>query len=118
MKRIMLNSKIHRAVVTDTSIDYEGSITIDEDLMEEANMLPFEQVRIYNISNGERFETYTLKGRSGSGEICVNGAAARKVSKGDLIIIASYMIMDEEEANGHKPKCILVDSRNRKVKEI
>ena len=114
----MLNSKIHRATITDTSIDYEGSITIDERLMKEANMLPFEQVRIYNISNGERFETYTLPGKDGSGEICVNGAAARKVSKGDLIIIVSYLIMNEEEAGRHKPMCILVDSNNKKAKEL
>ena len=118
MKRIMLNSKIQRATVTDTSIEYEGSITIDEELMEEANMLPFEQVRVYNISNGERFETYTIKGTRGSGEICVNGAAARKVTKGDLIIIASYIVMNEEEASKHRPKCILVDSKNRKVKKL
>jgi aspartate 1-decarboxylase len=118
MKRILLNSKIHQARVTDTSIDYEGSITIDEELMKETNMLPFEQVQVYNISNGERFVTYTLKGKKGSGEICINGAAARKASKGDLIIIASYTIMDEEEANRHQPKCILVDSRNRKIKRL
>jgi len=114
----MLNSKIHRATVTDTSIDYEGSITIDEDLLNDARILPFEQVRIYNISNGERFETYALKGVKGSGEICVNGAAARKVSKGDLIIIANYIIMNGDEACNYESKCILVDSQNKKVKYL
>ncbi len=113
MKRIMLKSKIHRATITDADLDYEGSITIDEQLMEEADILPYEQVQIYDINNGNRFETYAIKGERGSGTICVNGAAARLVSKGDLIIIASYFNIDEEEALRHLPRLVYVDGNNR-----
>lgn len=88
MQRILLKSKIHRATVTDANLNYEGSITIDEGLMQRADLVPYEKVSIYNVSNGERFSTYVIKGRKGTGVICLNGAAARKVSKGDLIIIA------------------------------
>ena len=109
----MLKSKIHRATVTGADLNYEGSIAIDEDLMDEANVLPHEMVRIYNITNGERFETYSIKGERGSGIICLNGAAARKVSEGDLIIIASYVIMDDKEAKNYHPEIIMVDSKNR-----
>ena len=112
MQRIMLKSKIHRATLTDANLEYEGSITIDEDLMEAADILAFEQVQIYNINNGNRFETYVIKGERGSGTICVNGAAARLVSKGDLVIIASYFNVDEAEAAAHKPKLIYVDEEN------
>lgn len=99
--------------MTGADLDYEGSITIDEELMEAADILPFEQVQIYNITNGNRFETYTIKGERGSGDICVNGAAARLVSKGDMIIIASYFNLDEEEAVKHEPKLVYVDEKNR-----
>ncbi len=109
----MLKSKIHRATITDADLDYEGSITIDEQLMEEADILPYEQVQIYDINNGNRFETYAIKGERGSGTICVNGAAARLVSKGDLIIIASYFNIDEEEALRHLPRLVYVDGNNR-----
>ena len=112
MERIMLKSKIHRATLTDADLNYEGSVTIDEDLMEAADILPFEQVQIYDINNGNRFETYTIKGERGSGMICVNGAAARLVSRGDLVIIASYFNLDEKEAAKHKPRLIYVDDKN------
>ncbi len=112
MQRIMLKSKIHRATLTDANLEYEGSITIDEDLMEAADILAFEQVQIYDINNGNRFETYVIKGERGSGTICVNGAAARLVSRGDLVIIASYFNVDEAEALEHKPKLIYVDEEN------
>lgn len=108
----MLKSKIHRATLTDANLEYEGSITIDEDLMEAADILAFEQVQIYDINNGKRFETYVIKGERGSGTICVNGAAARLVSRGDLVIIASYFNVDEAEAAEHKPKLIYVDEEN------
>lgn len=108
----MLKSKIHRATLTDANLEYEGSITIDEDLMEASDILAFEQVQIYDINNGNRFETYVIKGERGSGTICVNGAAARLVSKGDLVIIASYFNVDEAEAALHEPKLIYVDGEN------
>ncbi len=113
MKRIMLKSKIHRATLTGANLSYEGSITIDETLMEAADILPFEQVQIYDINNGNRFETYVIKGEKDSGEICVNGAAARLVSEGDLVIIASYFNLDEKEAIEHKPKLVYADEKNR-----
>lgn len=113
MKRIMLKSKIHRATITDADLNYEGSITIDEELMEKADILPYEQVQVYNINNGNRFETYAIKGEPGSGTICVNGAAARKVSKNDLIIIVSYFTLSEEESIKHVPKLVYVDSKNK-----
>lgn len=113
----MLKSKIHRATVTDANLDYEGSITIDEALMESADIIPFEQVRIYNISNGNRFETYAIKGERGSGTICLNGAAARKAHRGDLLIIATYVSVNEEELKGFEPKLVLVDEKNRMVKK-
>ncbi|MDH3975209.1 MAG: aspartate 1-decarboxylase [Deltaproteobacteria bacterium] len=112
MQRIMLKSKIHRATLTDANLNYEGSITIDEDLMEAADILAFEQVHIYDINNGNRFETYVIKGERGSGTICVNGAAARLVARDDLIIIASYFNLDGAEAKEHKPKLIYVDENN------
>lgn len=117
MQRIMLKSKIHRATVTDADLEYEGSITIDETLMKAADIIPFEQVRIYNISNGNRFETYAIKGNKGSGTICLNGAAARKAHRGDLLIIATYVSVDEKDLKGFAPKLVLVDEKNRMVKK-
>jgi len=117
LQRIMLKSKIHRATVTDANLDYEGSITIDEALMKAADIIPFEQVKIYNISNGNRFETYAIKGGKGSGTICLNGAAARKAHRGDLLIIATYVSLDEEELKGFSPKLVLVDDKNRQIKK-
>ncbi len=113
MQRFMLKSKLHRATVTDANVDYEGSITIDEALMEATDILPYEKVAIYNVSNGERFSTYTIKGRRNSGVICLNGAAARKVSRGDRIIIASYVLVDDDAVKEWSPKCILMDDKNR-----
>lgn len=118
MQRTMLQSKIHRATVTDANLNYEGSITVDEMLMEKANLIPFEQVHIYNINNGERFQTYVIPGPRNSGTICLNGAAARKVAKGDLIIIANYVTMDAEEAKHHIPKLVYVDAQNRLAQKI
>ncbi len=113
MQRFMLKSKIHRVTVTGAELDYEGSISIDEKLMEAADLLPFEKVNIYNVSNGERFSTYVIKGRKNSGVICLNGAAARKASKGDIIIVASYVMVDEEAARKWNAKCVYVDKGNK-----
>jgi aspartate 1-decarboxylase len=115
MQRTMMKSKIHRATVTDANLNYEGSITIDESLLEDADIVIYERVDIYNVSNGERFSTYAIKGERGSGVICLNGAAARKASKGDLVIIASYVNVDDAESHNWKPKCIFVDQMNKKV---
>ncbi len=113
MQRIMLKSKIHRATVTDANLDYEGSITIDENLVEAADIATYEKVDIYNVSNGERFSTYVIKGKRGSGVVCLNGAAARKASKGDIVIIASYVGVEGEAAKRWSPKCVFVDDQNR-----
>jgi aspartate 1-decarboxylase len=110
--RNMLKSKIHRATVTDANIDYEGSITIDRKLMAEADILPYEQVHVLNINNGARFSTYAIQGEEGSGEICLNGAAARLAAKGDLVIILTYCDVSEEEARGYKPRLVYVDAKN------
>ena len=109
----ILKSKIHRATVKAANLHYIGSLTIDEDLMEAANLLENEKVHIYNINNGERFETYVIKGDRGTGIIGVNGAAARKVSLGDLVIIVSYASMDFEEARSFRPNIIFPDSDNK-----
>jgi len=110
-------SKIHKAVVTEAVLDYEGSITIDEDLMKEANLLPYERVKVRNQNSGARFETYVMVGKPGSGTICLNGPAARLGQVGDLVIIIAYCILEEEEAKKHKPRLIFVDQRNRIVKK-
>jgi aspartate 1-decarboxylase len=111
--RSMLKSKIHRARVTQCNIDYEGSITIDKDLMEAADLLQFEKVDILNINNSARFHTYVIEGERGSGEICLNGAAARLVAKGDIVIILSYHLLTEDEAATYSPRLVYVDSQNR-----
>lgn len=116
--RIMLKSKIHRSTVTDANIDYEGSITIDKKLMAKADILPYEQVQVLNINNGARFSTYAIEGREDSGEICLNGAAARLAVKGDIVIILTYCDVSEEEARNHKPKVVHVNANNAIVKEI
>jgi aspartate 1-decarboxylase len=113
----MLKSKLHRATVTDADLHYEGSVTIDENLMKAADLMPYEKVSIYNVSNGERFTTYAIRGRRGSGVICLNGAAARKASKDDVIIIASYVIVDDADVKNWSPKCVLLDQKN-KIKKI
>ena len=113
----VLKSKIHRVRVTQANLNYVGSITIDEDLMDAANMIEGEKVQILDINNGERFETYIIKGERGSGCICLNGAAARKVAVDDLVIIVSYALMDFEEAKQFRPSVIFPDSAtNRNVK--
>ncbi len=112
MQRIMLKSKIHRAKVTEANLYYEGSLTIDKELMEEANILDYEKVSVVNINNGERFETYVIPGERGKREICLNGAAARKGAVGDEIIIISYTILDEKELLNWKPSLLLVDEHN------
>lgn len=116
MLRTMFKAKIHRATVTDADLNYEGSITIDEDLLDASGILPYEKVDIYNITNGARFSTYTIAGKRGSGEICLNGAAARMVQKGDLIIIVSYGIYSEDELKNYKPVVVHVDKNNRIIK--
>ena len=113
MIRTMLKCKIHRATVTEAVLHYEGSITIDETLMEAAGLIEYEQVHIYNIDNGNRFSTYVIRGERDSGVICVNGAAARKVSKGDLLIIANYAAYDEKELAEFRPTLVYVDEKNR-----
>jgi aspartate 1-decarboxylase len=116
MLRTMLKSKIHRARVTEACLDYQGSVSIDANLMQAADMFEYEQVHIYNISNGERFITYVIQGEPGSGVICLNGAAARKVSVNDLIIICTYVAVDDSEARAFKGKAVLVDENNRIAK--
>jgi len=115
--RTMLKGKIHRATVTEANIDYEGSITIDKDLMEKADILPYEQVHVLDINNGARLVTYTIEGERGSGVICMNGAAAKLVSKGDLVIIISYCTVSEFEAHSLVPKLVYVDKNNRIVEK-
>ncbi len=112
----MLKSKIHRARVTDGNIAYEGSITIDKKLMEAADILPYEQVHVLNINNGARFHTYAIEGREDGGEICLNGAAARLVARGDIVIILTYHELDEAESRGYHPRLIYVDENNRIVR--
>ncbi|MFN3873121.1 MAG: aspartate 1-decarboxylase [Ignavibacterium sp.] len=112
----LLKSKIHRAKVTNADLNYEGSIGIDKKLMEAAKLHPFEKVEIYNINNGSRFSTYVIEGSDG--EISLNGAAARLVQIGDLIIIASYCILNEAEIQNHKPEIIFVDEKNKVKKKL
>jgi len=110
--RIMLKSKIHRARVTHANIDYEGSISIDRKLMEAADILPFEQVHVLNINNGARFETYAIEAEAGSGEIGIQGAAARLADSGDKVIILTYCNVEETEIYGHHPTRVYVDEKN------
>ncbi len=114
----LCKSKIHRATVTDANLNYTGSITIDRDLLDAARMLPYEKVQVLNINTGARFETYIIEGERGSGTVCLNGAAARLVQPGDLVIIISYAAMTPEEAANHRPRIVLVDSANRPVRVI
>jgi aspartate 1-decarboxylase len=109
----MCKSKIHRATVTDANLNYEGSITIDEALMEAADLLPYEKVQVVNNNNGARFETYCIKGRRDSGTVCLNGAAARLVQPGDIVIIISYLQVEEKELLDYQPRIITVDGQNR-----
>ncbi len=111
----VLKSKIHRVRVTQAELHYVGSITIDEDLIDAANMVENEKVQIVNINNGERFETYVIRGERGSGTVCLNGPAARKVQVGDVVIVISYCLIDFKEARDHKPTLIFPDQNNRLV---
>ncbi len=116
MLRSMLRAKIHQATVTEANIEYEGSLTVDEDLLDATGMKHFEQVRVSNLNNGERFETYIIPGKRGSGTICLNGAAARKGIVGDRIIIFSYCYYTDDEIKGHTPKIIRLDEKNSIIK--
>lgn len=117
MFRMMMNSKLHRATITEANLNYVGSITIDADLLDAANMYPNEKVQIVNNNNGARFETYIIAGERGSGVICVNGAAARLVQEGDIVIILSYVYVTEAEARNHTPTVLLMDKQNQ-IEEI
>ncbi len=113
MMREMFRSKIHRATVTMAELYYEGSITVDKDLLDTADILPHEKVQVVNVNTGSRLETYTLEGPAGSGMICLNGPAARLGAVGDEVIIIAYSQMSDEEAKKHKPKVVLVDKKNK-----
>lgn len=115
MLRRMLGGKIHRATVTDANLEYEGSVTIDQDLLDAAGILVGEAVDIWDVTNGSRLTTYTLSGERGSGVVCVNGAAAHHVHAGDLVIIACFVTMDDSEARAWQPRAIFVDGQNRIV---
>jgi len=111
----VLKSKIHRVSVTEANLNYIGSITIDEDLMDAANIIENEKVQVLDLNNGERFETYVIKGKRGGGEICLNGAAARKVLVGDILLIMAYALMDFNEAKSFRPAIIFPDTRTNKL---
>ena len=113
MLRNMMKSKLHGAHITAAELYYEGSITIDSQLLDKANIIPYEQVDIYNVTSGERFSTYAIRGDKDSGVICINGAAAHKAKKGDIIIIATYASFEEHELESFKPKKVYVDGANR-----
>jgi aspartate 1-decarboxylase len=115
MRRIMCKSKIHRAKITEANLYYEGSLTIDSDLLDAADILPYERVQVVNVNNGERFETYAIPGKRRSGTICLNGAAARLGQVGDEIIIITYGTYSEEEIKTYKPAVILLDKENKIV---
>ena len=117
MFRTLLGGKIHRATVTQADLNYVGSITVDEDLLDAAGILVNEKVQIVNNNNGARLETYTIAGQRGSGVICLNGAAARLVQPGDVVIIMSYVLLSEPEISAHEPKVVLVDEANR-IREV
>jgi aspartate 1-decarboxylase len=113
MQRWMMKSKIHRATVTAADLHYEGSLTVDADLLDAANILPYEQIHVWDVTNGKRLVTYALRGERGSGEVQVNGAGAHLVHPGDIIIVASYAAFDESELAGFEPVVVLVDAKNR-----
>lgn len=117
MRRTLLKSKIQKAVVTDANLDYEGSLGLDEGLMREADMIPYEKVHVYNIANGERFSTYLIKEAENSGKIAIYGAAAHKAGRGDELIIVSFVQLNEDEIEFFMPKVIILDGRN-KIREV
>ncbi len=117
MYRTLLKSKIHRVTVTDADLHYEGSVSIDENLLDAANILPHEHVHIWDVTNGNRFETYTLPAPRGSATVCINGAAAHLAKKGDIIIITSFAALDEEKVAQHRPIVVLVDEHNQIVSD-
>jgi len=117
MQRIMLKAKIHNATVTQAGKDYEGSVSVDEDLLDEAGLVPYEQVHVYNITNGERFVTFLIKGERGSGIVGINGAAVHKANVGDRVILAVFGLMNDEETDFCIPRVLIVDSDN-KIKKI
>ena len=118
MLRTVMNGKLHRARVTEADLNYIGSITIDQDLMDVAGIIPHEKVQVVNNNNGARFETYVIPGERGSGTICLNGAAARLVQPGDIVIIISYCMLDEEELKTHQPKVVVLDENNNIIERI
>jgi len=113
VRLVAFKSKIHRATVTEANLNYEGSVTIDSDLMEAADILPHEQVQVLNVNNGKRFDTYAIRAPRGSGVICLNGPAARLAHVGDLVIILTYATMEREELARHTPRVVMVDEQNR-----
>lgn len=113
MRLVALKSKIHRAAVTEANLNYEGSITLDADLMDAARLMPYEQVQVLNVMNGERFDTYAIQGPRGSGTVCLNGPAARLAQVGDLVIVVAYATMEPGELERHRPVIVLVDEENR-----
>ncbi len=115
MRRTFFKSKIHRATVTHAELDYEGSVTIDEDLLEAAGILDYEAVHVWNITRGTRLQTYAIRGQRGSGIICINGAAAHLNKPGDLVILATFAELEESEVRAHEPKVVLVDRQNKIV---
>ena len=115
--KTMLKAKIHRARVTDADLDYEGSITLDAELLEASGILPFEQVHVWNVTRGTRFVTYAMLGGRGSGEVVINGAAAHLAKKGDIVIIAAFDVLTNEELVLHRPRLVYVDGKNRIVSQ-
>jgi aspartate 1-decarboxylase len=113
MQRLMFKSKIHRATVTAANRDYEGSLTVDADLLDAADILPFEQIHVWDVTNGARLVTYALPGARGSGEVCVNGAGAHLIKPGDLVIVATYTMMSSRQARKYQPTVVLVDGANK-----
>ena len=113
MRRVMMKSKIHRATVTATALHYEGSLTIDQDLLDAADILPFEQIQVWDVTNGTRLTTYALSGERGTGTIQINGAGAHLVQAGDIVIIATFTTLSDKVARNHKPVVIFVDAQNR-----
>ena len=113
MRRVLLKSKIHRATVTQADVNYEGSLTLDTDLLDAADIIPFEEVHVWNITRGTRFRTYAMSGPAGSGVVCANGAAALLVETGDLVIIATFSHVDEAETANFRPRLVFVDEGNR-----